>query len=117
MPNKIVFGEHELAVTNAYAFRYQNDKVVLRVECDPSVTEEASMKLLKDNEDDILFYEYNEETKEYELKMTYSGYSTHDYMSSYSNGVYSCEIRRADPITEQVAQNVADIEYLLLITE
>lgn len=116
MSNKIVFGNNELPVTNAYAFRYPNGKVVLRVECDDTVTSEAPMKLLKDNEDDILYYEYNEDTEQYELKMTYEGYTTHDYTSSY-NGTYSCEIRQADAVTEQVAMNTADIEYLMLLAE
>ena len=117
MANKITFGNNELSVSNVYAFRYPNGKVVLRVECDESVTEEAPMKLLKDNESDILYYEYNEETQEYELKMTYEGYNTHEYTSSYSGGIYSCEIRQADAITEQVALNTADIEYLMLLAE
>ena len=114
--NKITFGNHELAVTSVYPFRYANGKVVLRVECDESVTSEAPMKALKDNTEDILYYEFNEDTQKYELKITYEGYTTGDYTSAY-NGVYSCEIRQEDAVTEQVAMNTADIEYLMLMVD
>ena len=110
MQKKIKFGETEINVTNCYPFKYSNGKIVLRVSASEEEVDESTLKLLKTNTEDILYFEAPDvevlkgdsdgntetctEVGEYVLKATYENYTSGDYTSSYSNGIYEAEITR-----------------------
>lgn len=52
---RITVGERELVVKNCYAYRYQNGKLVLKIEVNQSEIAHDELKtLIKDNTDDII---------------------------------------------------------------
>ena len=112
---KIKFGETEILVTNVYPFMYSNGKVVLRVSALESNTDEATLKLLKDNKGVVEQWEQtitvddegNTTEGEWVLKMTHENYNSGDYTSSYANGEYSCEVTRVG-VTEQKVKSLED---------
>ena len=52
------------------------------------------------------------ETDVWELKATYDNYDSGEYVSSYRDGVYSCEVTRVGETEKAVRRNTADIAYL-----
>lgn len=122
---KITFGETELIVENVYPYMYTSGKVVLRVAAKEENVTEADLKKLKDNQLPIVYYEQAvnmddegnvTETSDWVEKITYDGYSTGEYVSSYADGKYSCEITRLGETEKAVKQNTANIEYLSIIS-
>jgi hypothetical protein len=123
MQKKIKFGETEIKVTNCYPFKYSSGKVVLRVSAREKDTDEATLKLLKDNKQAIEYYETVDTTDEagevtegteFVLKATYDGYESGEYVSSYANGVYDVEVTRLGELEKEIKQNTADIAFLLM---
>ena len=119
---KIVFGNKEIITQSVYPYAYSNSKVVLRVSAREGDVSENDLKQLKDNTLPIEYYERKTvmdaetgaltETDEWELKATYDNYDSGEYVSSYKDGVYSCEITRVGETEKAVRRNTADIAYL-----
>ena len=129
---KIVFGTTEILVTNAYTFKYTNGKIVLRISAREEDTDEATLKLLQDNKEDIRYYEsvpvFDENGKEidseYVLKETFECYTSGDYISSYSKGVYEVEIARAGETEQRVKKleneldmTTAKLDYIAMMSD
>ena len=120
---KIKFGETEILVTNVYPFMYSNGKIVLRVSALEANTDEATLKLLKDNQGVVEQWEQTVTTNddgtvvegEWVLKMTHENYNTGDYTSSYSNGEYSCEVTKLSKYDIQLNQLQADSDFALAL--
>lgn len=120
---KIKFGETEILVTNVYPFMYSNGKIVLRVSALEANTDEATLKLLKDNQGVVEQWEQTVTTNddgtvvegEWVLKMTHENYTSGDYTSSYSNGEYSCEVTKLSKYDIQLNQVQADADYALAL--
>lgn len=108
---KIIFGNNELPVTDVYAYRYSNGKIVLRVSANETEVTEADLKLLQTNADPIDYYELDND--EWIKKMTYEGYVSGEYVSSYKDGVYSAEITRVSETERKVAELQNTINALL----
>lgn len=106
---KIVFGTTEVEVTNCYAFRYTDDRVVLRFECPNATGVESNIRLLESNTNPIQYFEDSE------LKVTYDNYLG-DLTYNYINGVYSVELARLSAVEIAMNKTVADIEYLSIMT-
>lgn len=67
---KILVGTRELTVTSCYAYRYQNGKLVLKVDVPQTeIAHDELKELIKDNTDDIVL------TKDDETTETFSGFS------------------------------------------
>ena len=119
---KIVFGDREIITQSVYPYAYTNGKVVLRVSAREEDASEADLKQLKDNTLPIGYYERKQVTDEetgtpvetdmWELKATYDNYDSGEYVSSYRDGVYSCEVTRVGETEKAVRRNTADIAYL-----
>lgn len=119
---KLVFGANEIMVSSVYAYAYSNSKVVLRVSMPEEYGDESTLHQLKDNTAPIKYYERRQivneetgqmvETDEWDLKHTYEGYDSGEYVSSYENGVYKCEVTRLGEIERTVRQTAADVAYL-----
>jgi hypothetical protein len=125
MQKKIKFGSTEIKVTNVYPFKYSSGKIVLRVSASEKDTDEATLKLLKDNTLAIEYYETIDtvdddgntiEGTDFELKNTYEGYETGEYVSSYKDGVYEVEVTRLGETEKAIKQNTSDIEYIALMS-
>lgn len=125
MQKKIKFGATEIKVTSVYPFKYSSGKVVLRVSAREEDTDEATLKLLKDNAAPIKYYETVDtqdeegniiEGTEFILKHTYEGYESGEYVSSYKDGVYEVEVTRLGEIERTVRQTAADVEYLAVMS-
>ena len=120
---KIKFGETEILVTNVYPFMYSNGKVVLRVSALEANTDEATLKLLKDNQGVVEQWEQTVTTNddgtvvegEWVLKMTHENYTSGDYTSSYANGEYSCEVTKLSKYDIQLKQLQADSDFALAL--
>lgn len=120
---KIKFGETEILVTNVYPFMYSNGKIVLRVSALEANTDEATLKLLKDNQGVVEQWEQTVTTNddgtvvegEWVLKMTHENYNSGDYTSSYANGEYSCEVTKLSKYDIQLNQVQADADYALAL--
>ena len=120
---KIKFGETEILVTNVYPFMYSNGKVVLRVSALEKDTDEATLKLLKDNQGVVEQWEQTVTTNddgtvvegEWVLKMTHENYNSGDYTSSYANGEYSCEVTKLSKYDIQLKQLQADSDFALAL--
>ena len=120
---KIKFGETEILVTNVYPFMYSNGKVVLRVSALEANTDEATLKLLKDNQGVVEQWEQTVTTNddgtvvegEWVLKMTHENYTSGDYTSSYANGEYSCEVTKLSKYDIQLEQLQADSDFALAL--
>ena len=120
---KIKFGETEILVTNVYPFMYSNGKIVLRVSALEANTDEATLKLLKDNQGVVEQWEQTVTTNddgtvvdgEWELKMTHENYNSGDYTSSYANGEYSCEVTKLSKYDIQLKQLQADSDFALAL--
>ena len=120
---KIKFGETEILVTNVYPFMYSNGKVVLRVSASETNTDEATLKLLKDNQGVVEQWEQTVTTNddgtvvegEWVLKMTHENYNSGDYTSSYANGEYSCEVTKLSKYDTQLKQLQADSDFALAL--
>lgn len=120
---KIKFGETEILVTNVYPFMYSNGKIVLRVSALEANTDEATLKLLKDNQGVVEQWEQTVTTNddgtvvegEWELKMTHENYTSGDYTSSYANGEYSCEVTKLSKYDIQLEQLQADSDFALAL--
>lgn len=117
---KITIGDKEIIVENVYPYMYTNGKVVLRISAKEENATEAELKQLKDNQQPIVYYE--QETNEdgtvgtWTVKNTYEGYTTGEYVSSYADGKYSCEITRLGEMEKAVKQNTANIDYLSIMS-
>jgi hypothetical protein len=125
MQKKIKFGNTEIKVTNVYPFKYSSGKVVLRVSASEVDTDEATLKLLKDNQLAIEYYETVDtvddegnviEGTDFVLKATYEGYETGEYVESYKDGVYEAEVTRLGETEKAIKQNTADIAFLATMT-
>jgi hypothetical protein len=125
MQKKIKFGTTEILVTNVYPFKYSSGKIVLRVSASETDTDEATLKLLKDNQLAIEYYETVDtiddegntiEGDEFILKATYEGYETGEYVESYKDGVYEVEVTRLGETEKAIKQNTSDIEYIALMS-
>lgn len=123
---KITFGDKELIIENIYPYMYTNGKVVLRVSAKEENVSESDLKQLKDNQLPIIYYEQTvttdddentTEISEWIEKITYDDYTTGEYMSSYLNGIYSCEITRLGEFEKTIQQNTADIKYLSIMSD
>lgn len=120
---KIKFGETEILVTNVYPFMYSNGKIVLRVSALESNTDEATLKLLKDNQGVVEQWEQTVTTNDdgtvveggWKLKMTHENYNSGDYTSSYANGEYSCEVTKLSKYDIQLKQLQADSDFALAL--
>ena len=120
---KIKFGETEILVTNVYPFMYSNGKIVLRVSALEANTDEATLKLLKDNQGVVEQWEQtitvddegNTTEGEWALKMTHENYNSGDYTSSYTNGEYSCEVTKLSKYDIQLKQLQADSDFALAL--
>ena len=120
---KIKFGETEILVTNVYPFMYSNGKIVLRVSALEANTDEATLKLLKDNQGVVEQWEQtitvddegNTTEGEWVLKMTHENYNSGDYTSSYTNGEYSCEVTKLSKYDIQLKQLQADSDFALAL--
>ena len=120
---KIKFGDTEILVTNVYPFMYSNGKIVLRVSALEANTDEATLKLLKDNQGVVEQWEQTVTTNddgtvvegEWELKMTHENYTSGDYTSSYTNGEYSCEVTKLSKYDIQLKQLQADSDFALAL--
>lgn len=121
MQKEIRFGATKIKVTDAYPYKYGSGKVVFRVFAHEEDTDEATLKLLKDNVSPIKYYETVDtqdedgniiEGEEYVLKNTYEGYDSGEYVSSYKEGVYEVEVTRLGEIERTVRQTAADVAYL-----
>ena len=120
---KIKFGETEILVTNVYPFMYSNGKIVLRVSASETNTDEATLKLLKDNQGVVEQWEQTVTTNddgtvvegEWVLKMTHENYNSGDYTSSYANGEYSCEVTKLSKYDIQLKQLQADSDFALAL--
>ena len=120
---KIKFGETEILVTNVYPFMYSNGKIVLRVSASEANTDEATLKLLKDNQGVVEQWEQTVTTNddgtvvegEWVLKMTHENYTSGDYTSSYANGEYSCEVTKLSKYDIQLKQLQADSDFALAL--
>ena len=120
---KIKFGETEILVTNVYPFMYSNGKIVLRVSALEANTDEATLKLLKDNQGVVEQWEQTVTTNddgtvvegEWVLKMTHENYTSGDYTSSYTNGEYSCEVTKLSKYDIQLEQLQADSDFALAL--
>lgn len=119
---KIKFGSTEILVKDVYPYLYSGTgKVVLRVSASEENVDEATMKLLKDNQGVIEQWEQtvtiddegNVTEGEWTLKMTHENYNSGDYVSSYANGEYSCEVRRLSKTDIDIKQARADIDFVL----
>lgn len=108
---KIIFGNTELLITDAYPYMYTNGKVVLRVSASEDNVTEADMKLLQSNTEPIDYYEY--ENEEWVKKMTYENYISGEYVSSYKDGVYSAEVTRIGETEQKVAELEASVNAFL----
>lgn len=122
---KITFGDKEIIVENVYPYMYTSGKVVLRVAAKEGNVTEADLKKLKDNQLPIVYSEQTvnmdddgniTETGEWVEKNTYDNYTTGEYVSSYENGIYSCEVTRLGEMEQAVKQNTANIEYLSIMS-
>lgn len=120
---KIKFGTTEILVTNVYPFMYSNGKIVLRVSALEANTDEATLKLLKDNQGVVEQWEQTVTTNddgtvvegEWVLKMTHENYNSGDYTSSYANGEYSCEVTKLSKYDIQLNQLQADSDFALAL--
>ena len=120
---KIKFGETEILVTNVYPFMYSNGKIVLRVSALEANTDEATLKLLKDNQGVVEQWEQTVTTNddstvvegEWVPKMTHENYNSGDYTSSYANGEYSCEVTKLSKYDIQLKQLQADSDFALAL--
>lgn len=120
---KIKFGETEILVTNVYPFMYSNGKIVLRVSALEANTDEATLKLLKDNQGVVEQWEQTVTTNddgtvvegEWVLRMTHENYNSGDYTSSYANGEYSCEVTKLSKYDIQLKQLQADSDFALAL--
>ena len=118
---KIKFGETEILVTNVYPFMYSNGKIVLRVSALEKDTDEATLKLLKDNQGVIEQWEQTVTTNddgtviegEWELKMTHENYNSGDYTSSYATGEYSCEVTKLSKYDIELKKTRADVDFVM----
>ena len=118
---KIKFGETEILVTNVYPFMYSNGKIVLRVSALESNTDEATLKLLKDNQGVVEQWEQTVTTNddgtvvegEWVLKMTHENYNSGDYTSSYTSGEYSCEVTKLSKYYIELKKTRADVDFVM----
>ena len=118
---KVKFGETEILVTNVYPFMYSNGKIVLRVSALESNTDEATLKLLKDNQGVVEQWEQTVTTNddgtvvegEWVLKMTHENYNSGDYTSSYANGEYSCEVTKLSKYDIELKKTRADVDFVM----
>lgn len=118
---KIKFGETEILVKDVYPFMYSNGKIVLRVSALEANTDEATLKLLKDNQGVVEQWEQtvtiddegNVTEGEWTLKMTHENYNSGDYTSSYTNGEYSCEVTKLSKYDIELKKTRADVDFVM----
>lgn len=121
---KIRFGETEFKVQNVYPYRYQSGKgkEVLHIDTNEEYVDDASLKLLKTNTGDIEHYERDIITEddgtvisegEWRLVRTYENYINGEYMSTYENGNYTCEVGKLTTYDVKLEQVQADTDFAL----
>ena len=99
---KVLIGSTELTVNNCYAYRYQNGKLVLKIEVPQSEIAHDDLKaLLKDNTDDIIKVDGDN-------RETFSGFR-YTLTILDRDDVYECEVE----CVSEMERKVGDLEKLL----
>ena len=95
---KILIGQTELEVNNCYSYRYQNGKVVLKIEVDQETIGHDELKaLLKNNTEDIVRLADDGTVAE-----TYSGfYFTVSILDK--DNIYECEVECVSVAERKIA--------------
>ena len=105
-----------------YVYDYGNGKEVLRIEVLETVHTFEELLYLKNTKSALHYYKKYEDGQENEV-IAYDGYYQ-DFVCNYKDGIYNIELTRINStdrkvleLENQLEQNKAMTDYLLMITE